>query len=53
MIKVYSGRPEQLEAGYKPHLEAVFRDDQEAKKYVETWMQFYPKMDVIFWAERQ
>jgi hypothetical protein len=51
MTKVYSGKPPELEAGFQPHLEAVFKDKKEAEEYVKTWIQFYPKMDVIFWTE--
>jgi len=51
MTKVFSGKPPELEAGFQPHLEAVFKDKIEAEKYVRTWMDFYPKMDVIFWTE--
>ena len=53
MIKVYSGDPEQLEAGFEPHLEAVFKDDQmdRAKQYIDEWNRCYPNWDVIFWIE--
>jgi len=51
MTKVYSGKPPELEAGFQPHLEAVFKNEKEAEEYVRTWMDFYPKMDVIFWTE--
>ena len=51
MTKVYSGKPPELEAGFEPNLEAVFKDKIQAEEYVRTWMNFYPKMDVIFWTE--
>lgn len=51
MTKVYSGKPPELEAGFQPNLEAVFKDKIQAEEYVRTWMNFYPKMDVIFWTE--
>lgn len=49
--KVFSGRPEHNEAGFPPFLEATFNKEEDAKSYVETWMAFYPKMDVVFWYE--
>ena len=51
MTKVYSGKPPELEAGFQPHLEAVFKDEKQAEEYVKTWAKFYPKMDVVFWTE--
>ena len=49
--RVYSGKPPELESGFQPHLEAVFKDKKQAEEYVNTWMGFYPKMDVVFWTE--
>ncbi len=53
MIKVYSGRPEELEAGFGPHLEAVFKDNEvdRAKKYIAEWERNYPNWNTIFWLE--
>ena len=53
MYRVYSGRPEQLEEGTEPFLEASFNKEQEAISYVDTWMAFYPKMNVVFWYEKR
>ena len=49
--RVYSGRPEELEAGYYPHLEAVFKSKEESVEFVNTWLDLYPKGDVSFWYE--
>lgn len=51
MYKVYSGKPECEECS--PHLEAVFRREEEAISYVNTWVAFYPKRDVLFWYEKK
>ena len=51
MIKVYSGKPPDLEAGFEPHLEAVFKTKVEGQVYVKTWTEFYPNGDVVFWME--
>ena len=53
MYRVYSGKPEQLEEGTEPFLEASFNKEQEAISYVDTWMAFYPKMNVVFWYEKR
>ena len=53
MIKVYSGRPDQLESGVEPHLEATFKSDEmnKAKEFVQEWSRCYPNWDTIFWIE--
>jgi len=50
-IKVNSGRPAELEAGYAPHLEGLFATKEEADCYVKTWMDLYVDSDTIFWTE--
>ena len=32
-------------------IQKPLKDKIEAEEYVRTWMDFYPKMDVIFWTE--
>ena len=50
-VKVFSGRSTELEAGYEPHLEGVFRTLKEGQDYVKLWTDLYPKGDMVFWAE--
>jgi len=49
-FKVFSGRPEVLEAGYEPFLEAVFYDHKQAEEFVELWLDIY-RSSILFWVE--
>jgi hypothetical protein len=47
--RVFSGLLSQLEAGYPPHLEGVFKTLKEAEMYAETWRALYSG-DHDFWV---
>ncbi len=49
--KVYSGDPSQFEESGQYNLEAIFKTSKECEEYVDKWMKFYPKGDVVFWYE--
>lgn len=49
--KVFTGHPPDLEAGFEPHLEAVFRSLKEAEAYVQTWKNLYPSGTPEFWVD--
>ena len=49
--KVFTAHPGDLEAGFEPHLEAVFRDKKEAEAYVKTWRDLYPDGSPDFWID--
>ncbi len=47
--KVYSARLTDLEAGYDPHLEGVFKHRADAETYAESWRALYSG-DQDFWV---
>jgi hypothetical protein len=49
-FKVFSAHPADLEAGFDPHLEGVFKTQQEAESYVKTWRDLYPDGTPDFWS---
>ena len=49
-VKVFSGKPAELEAGFAPHLEGVFVTRKEAQTYAESWNDLYPSQNVVFWV---
>jgi hypothetical protein len=48
-FKVYSARHTDLEAGYAPYLEGVFKHQKEAETYAESWRALYSG-DHDFWV---
>ena len=48
--KVFSGRIQDLEAGYDPHLEGVFKTLKDAETYAESWRALYSG-DHDFWVD--
>lgn len=47
--RVFSARLTDLEAGYDPHLEGVFKTLKEAEDYAESWKALYSG-DHDFWV---
>ena len=49
--RVFTANLADLEAGFAPHLEAMFRDKKEAEAYVKTWRDLYPDGSPDFWID--
>ena len=48
--KVFTGNPADIEAGFEPHLEAIFRTLKEAEEYAQLWRNLYPDGRPDFWV---